>query len=535
MKRLQSFIARLFKIEPARDRTVTIIEPHTFRENVIRNKIWYRGDSAEIEQYFKKTARWDVEKARFWAAQAQGNVRKMHSGIVGIVVDRYKDIVLADMDAVDFGENQSTLNELWDKLYKESKLNEVIGAAITGVLASGDGAFKITADACSEYPIVEFYDAEDVEYIYLHSKLKEIKFYTTYKNGTKDLRLEETYGTGYIKYKLYDDYGKEVPLSLLPETAHLYDIGIEKDIMLAVPLKILESTKYKNRGKALFEGKTDVLDGLDEVISQWMDAIRMGRIKRYIPDNLIPRDPDTGEMMPANPFDNDFIALGDNMKEKANQQVEISQPQISYEAYVNSYSNFLDMVLQGIMSPSTLGIDLKKTDNAESQREKEKVTLHVRNKIVDALNEALPELFTVIIQTYDLMYGKLPGKYEPTVKFGEYASPDFGTTVDTVGKAKQYGIMSLETSVDQLYGDTWTDEEKEAEVEKLKIEQGIQDMQEPAVNLDAGNFHVNLEGGEVDAGKGRTKNVPNEPKGIPGNASNSKGAGADGNLRSGES
>ena len=82
MNRLQSFIARIFKIEPARDRTVTIIEPHTFRENVLRNKIWYRGDSAELEQYFQKTARWDVEKARFWAAHAQGNVRKMHSGIV---------------------------------------------------------------------------------------------------------------------------------------------------------------------------------------------------------------------------------------------------------------------------------------------------------------------------------------------------------------------------------------------------------------------------------------------------------------------
>ena len=31
------------------------------------------------------------------------------------------------------------------------------------------------------------------------------------------------------------------------------------------------------------------------------------------------------------------------------------------------------------------------------------------------------------------------------------------------------------------------------------------------------------------------KNVPNEPKGIPGNASNSKGAGADGYLRGRES
>lgn len=494
MNWFQNFIIRLFRIEPARDRPVTIIEPHTFRENVIRNKLWYQGDSATLEQYFKRTARWDLEKARFWAARAQGSVRKMHSGIVGTVVDRYKDIILSDLDAVDFGRENTLLQELWEDIYEKSRLNDIIGEAITGALASGDGAFKLTADECSPYPVIEFYDAENVDYVYVHSTLREIKFYTTYKNGSKELRLEETYGYGYIKYKLYDDSGKETPLDQLPETAHLVDIGIEGDLMLAVPIRIFTSTKYKNRGKALFDGKTDVLDGLDEVISQWMDAIRMGRIKRYIPDSLIPRDPETGELLPANPFDNDFIAIGDDMSEKANHQVEISQPQISYEAYVNSYSNFLDMVLQGIISPSTLGIDLKKTDNAESQREKEKVTLHVRNKIVDALNETLPELFRTILQCYDLMCGQAPGDYEITVKFGEYASPDFGTTVDTVGKAKQYGVMSLETSVDQLYGDTWTKKEKEAEVERLKAEQGIQELPEPGINMELGDFGVNTGG-----------------------------------------
>lgn len=510
MNWFQNFIIRLFRIEPARDRPVTIIEPHTFRENVIRNKLWYQGDSATLEQYFKRTARWDLEKARFWAARAQGSVRKMHSGIVGTVVDRYKDIILSDLDAVDFGRENTLLQELWEDIYEKSRLNDVIGEAITGALASGDGAFKLTADECSPYPVVEFYDAENVDYVYVHSMLREIKFYTTYKNGSKELRLEETYGYGYIKYKLYDNSGKETPLSQLPETAHLVDIGIEGNLMLAVPIRIFTSTKYKNRGKALFDGKTDVLDGLDEVISQWMDAIRMGRIKRYIPDSLIPRDPETGELLPANPFDNDFIAIGGDMSEKANHQVEISQPQISYEAYVNSYSNFLDMVLQGIMSPSTLGIDLKKTDNAESQREKEKVTLHVRNKIVDALNETLPELFRVILQCYDLMCGQAPGEYEVMVKFGEYASPDFGTTVDTVGKAKQYGVMSLETSVDQLYGDTWTKEEKEAEVERLKAEQGIQELLEPGINMEMGDFEVNT-GGELYEGKGKQPDIPDEP------------------------
>ena len=291
--------------------------------------------------------------------------------------------------------------------------------------------------------------------------------------------------------------------------------------MLAAPLRIFSSVKYKGRGKALFDSKTDVIDGLDEVISQWVDAIRMGRIKRYIPENLIPRDETTGELLPANPFDNDFIAIGDNMSEGASHQVEFSQPQISYEAYVNSYASFLDMVLQGIMSPSTLGIDLKKTDNAESQREKEKVTLHVRNKIVDALNETLPELAKKIMQCNDVMCNRTPGDYEPTVKFGEYASPDFSTTVDTVGKAKQYGIMSLETSVDQLYGDTWTEEEKEEEVARLKAEQGIAEVEEPGVNMAAGIFDVDL-GGDGDAGQGNEPNILDEPKGVPGAAAGSQ-------------
>ena len=512
MNWIQNFIVRLFRIEPARDRPVTIIEPHTFRENVIRNKLWYNGDSAELEQYFKKISKWDAEKARFWAAKAQGSVRKIHSGIVSIVIDRYKDIVLSDMDAVDFSDGKGPEQGLWEEIFKKSKLNDVIGEGITGVLASGDGAFKITADECSPYPIVEFYDAEDVDYVYIHSTLREIKFYTTYRTGSKELRLEECYGYGYVRYKLFDDTGEEVSLQMLPETKHLVDFGIEGDLMLAVPMKVLTSSRYKNRGKALFDGKTDVLDGLDEVISQWIDAIRMGRIKRYIPENLIPRDPDTGEMLPANPFDNDFIAIGDNMGEKANQQVVVSQPQISYEAYVNSYTSFLDMVLQGIMSPSTLGIDLKKTDNAESQREKEKVTLHVRNKIVDALNETLPELIATILKCYDLICGKTPGEYEASVKFGEYASPDFGTTVETVGKAKQYGVMSLEASVDQLYGDTWTEEEKEEEVERLKAEQGITEMEEPGVNLDAGSFKVNT-GGIGNGGQSREEKLPGRQKG----------------------
>ena len=316
-------------------------------------------------------------------------------------------------------------------------------------------------------------------------RIREIKFYTTYHKSSKEYRLEEIYGKGYVKYKLYDSDGREKDLKLLDETAGLSDIAFEGDFMMAVPFLVFPSNKYAGRGKALFDGKTDVIDGLDEVISQWLDAVRLGRIKRYIPEDLIPRDEETGQLLPANPFDNDFIAIGSSAGEDAKEQINISQPQISYEAYVNSYISFMDLVLQGIISPSTLGIDLKKTDNAESQREKEKVTLYVRGKIVDALNETIPALVSTALKSYDIMQKRHPGEYSPSVKFGEYASPDFDSTVDTIGKAKQFGIISIEASVEQLYGDTWTKEEKAQEVMRIKEEQGMTEIEEPTVDEDA--------------------------------------------------
>ena len=76
------------------------------------------------------------------------------------------------------------------------------------------------------------------------------------------------------------------------------------------------------------------------------------------------------------------------------------------------------------------------------------------------------------------------------VTFGEYANPSFESQVETVSKAKQGGIMSVEASVDELYGDTKDDEWKQEEVARLKAEQGISDMEEPALNMESDGFEV---------------------------------------------
>ena len=512
---LKNMIAKLFKIIPATDREITIKEPLTFHENVLKNKIWYRADPAEIEQFFKQVARWPSYQSRFWAATPHRTVRKIHSGIVQIVVDRYKDIITADLNEIDFGEEGdiTPTRDLWDEIASDNQFADLIGGAVAGVLSSGDGAFKISMDEeISGYPIIEFYEADAVEYVRNRGRLTEIKYYTRYPdpvNPAKEYRLEETYGKGYVSYKLFSEDGKEVPMDQLEQTAALEDTAFDGDFIMGVPLMFFSSGKWPGRGKALFDTKTDDIDALDEVISQWLDAVRKGRISRYIPEDMAPRDPNNGEIIKPNYFDNDYIAIGNSVKEGYSDKVEVVQPQISYEAYITSYSSFLDLVLQGIISPATLGIDLKKNDSSESQREKEKITVHVREKLVGVLDDVIPELVEKTMMVYDLMNGRHPAEYEVSAKFGEYAAPGFDSVVETVGKAKTYGVMSIDKSIDEMYGDTLSDEEKQEEIARIKEEQGITMMDDPSVSMAAGPFQVNEED-EDDDRNNRKKGLQND-------------------------
>jgi hypothetical protein len=473
---------KLLNIRPAKDNPITIYEPYTFQGNVLKNRIWYRGEASELDQFFKQSPRNNdlVSLSRFWAASPTegSNIRKIHSGLPSLIVDRLCDIVVADIETLDLQNEQ--LNALWEEISTENHFNDIIGKSIVETLVTGDGAFKISVDTnISLYPIIEVYGGENVDYTYKRGRLQEILFYITYQVENKSYKLQETYGKGYIRYSLFSEDGKEVDLNTIPDTAGLQDITFTGDFIMAVPMIFFKSAKFDNRGKSIYDTKTDNFDALDETISQWMDAIRDGRVKQYIPQDLVPRNAETGEILKPNPFDNRYIATGSSMAEDAKNEISIQQPDINYEAYVNTYASNLDMCLQGIISPSTLGIDLKKTDNAEAQREKEKTTLYTRGKIVDTLTEVIPELVNIVLKANDLLYSKAPGEYKATISFGEYASPSFDTIVETVGKAKSYGVMSTEQSVEELYGDTWTDEEKAEEVQRIKDESGVMQADEP--------------------------------------------------------
>lgn len=499
---IRNMVIKLLKIQPALDtRTIIIKEPLSHRANVMRNRLWYRGDPSELDQFYKQTALDAVSKSRFWAAVPSDDlyIRKIHSGLPAMIVDRLSDIVISDMDSIDLETEQQ--QNLWDAISEDNDFPKLLGEGIADTLIAGDGAFKVSVDTdISNYPLVEFFSGDQVEYKRKRGRLQEIIFFTDYTVSDKDrdgynpgnysqgkeYRLQETYGPGYVTYKLFDIKGKEVPLDAVPELAGLADATYTGDFIMAVPLQFFKSPKWPGRGKSILDNKADNFDALDEVISQWVDAIRAGRVQKYLPEDLIPRDPKTGALIRPNPFDNQFLKLNQVMaeKDKAN-TVDVVQPAIAYEAFVASYASTLDMCLQGIISPATLGSDLKKLDNAEAQREKEKATLYTRGKLIDALNQVIPQLVDIVLKVYDTMKRQAAKDYVASVTFGEYAAPDFGAVVEVVSKAKLTGIMSLEQAVDELYGDRWTDEEKAEEALRLKQEQGMIQADEPKSGDDA--------------------------------------------------
>lgn len=167
-----------------------------------------------------------------------------------------------------------------------------------------------------------------------------------------------------------------------------------------------------------------------------MDALRAGRAKTYIPECLVPHDPATGQILKPNPFDCRYFASDNDMSEKAENRINTDQPSIPHDSYLASYCTALDLCLQGVISPSTLGIDVKKLDNAEAQREKEKATLYTRNAIIEALQETLPDVVAACINAYHILLNQPIEVVEVEIPFGEYANPSFESQVETLSKAR---------------------------------------------------------------------------------------------------
>ena len=95
------------------------------------------------------------------------------------------------------------------------------------------------------------------------------------------------------------------------------------------------------------------------------------------------------------------------------------------------------------------------------------------------LQQVIPKLIQTVFDVISVKNNEQPSDIEAKVNFGEYANPSFESQVETVGKGRTAGIMSVEASVEELYGDTKDEGWKSIEVQRIKAQTGVETISEP--------------------------------------------------------
>ena len=109
-EKVRKFMRSFLRIQEAQTTNFNIQESMNYETTVFKNKIWYRGDSYELEQLYKQLQN---NNFSFWGSvpTVGMEIRKIHTGLPKIIVNKLADITLTDLNDISFEDR--SLNEIW--------------------------------------------------------------------------------------------------------------------------------------------------------------------------------------------------------------------------------------------------------------------------------------------------------------------------------------------------------------------------------------------------------------------------------------
>jgi|GEM_PF-5079896 len=481
--------------------------------------IWYEGKSENLKRFYTQNLTnlpnpsadfFTANQSYFWkVVAAEPQTKTTHSGLPHAIIDTLISIIGKPEIKV----NKKVLNEqtknyeIVEDLVLTDLLNEILKDnnfqtlmdqdQLPYMLAVGDGAFFINYDkSISDFPMIVFSDGRNIEFEYKENRVVAVKRKIYFVEDNKTYMLEEIRTT-----TLEEDEKTKTKKRIATIEYNLYELANEKgqvkqhvDLKTTEKTKGLEKTSYEcfnqfiavptiykldkttGRGKGMFSSKYDLLDDLDQNLSMSSTTTRRSAPVDYLPEELMEYD-DEGNRKKFNTFERKvFVYKNDlNSATGVNQaMIETKQPVLNFEQYSSQALEILHNILAGILSPATLGIDLARDNNATAQREKEKVTMITRDDLIDFQTETIEKLCNLLLKVYFNSQGnKAQAKedYEIFVNYPEYANPSFDSKLAVLAPVFASGAMSAKQYVNELWGDSLTEEEKEEEIKKLEERQ----------------------------------------------------------------
>ena len=451
--------------------------------NIEANRIWYLGDGDALLDWYTSQQTYGFaenpihnrnKRQYFWGMSVNEMVKRIHSGIPRALIDTTSNIVGMP--------NITSPDPRLDKIFEVNNFEFMLTQQSRPVtLAEGDGAWKINLNPkLSDCPLIEWYSAKDWVPMVKSNILLGMIFKSYYKNkDNKDYILYETRtlrpaGLA-IEYQLFrldkSNNLMSCEINEVPELDGLENQLIEGcKCLLAVPNKYYFDPLHPNRGKSIYDGKLDLFDMLDEILTQAGQTNRVSTPVEYYPVDLLKRGKKGQPILPAI-YNRQYVKIdstpdGDG---GVNNEIKTTQPDLNFDKYGQLYQDILSDILIGILSPSSLGIDIAKKDNADAQREKEKQSIFTRNTIIANETKALVKLCNMLLMCQDYLESAtmVEKDYQISVKYDEFANPSFESELQILGPAWNNGQISTERYASILWAGKLSDEELQAEIQWL--------------------------------------------------------------------
>lgn len=399
-------------------------------KRLLENSVWYTGIEQDLRYFYKKEAPKFYRNGEeseslnyFWAKNNDTDFRMIHSGFPQLICEKMVDLIVGNGYKIKVeGNDEVELQEEMDEILKDNKANILLSKSIEMESWSGGTSWKLSFNpSVSEYPIIEAWQPENYTNRIESGRVVEDIFYTYYEKGNMKYRLSEMYGVdktkgAYIDYKLeqlqFDTRGQAntepkwipVPLSELDETSELKRlefIGYFKRLSLYKPNKMPNSEfRYSSLGESDYAGSYGAFDAVDEIVSTWIQEFRDSKLNRYFPEEYMQTNNGTSSFPSG--FKKDHIVYSDTPSENVDKQkIMYEQGDLRTDKHEKSYKIWVTQILNNAgLSPLTVGITgLESIDSsAESQQEREKVSIRTRNKKIEIWKEFLEDILKTALE-----------------------------------------------------------------------------------------------------------------------------------------
>lgn len=482
--------------------------------------IWYLGDSDRLKNFFTRANAISYnmdplynenKKSYFWAVSStEHDIKRTHSGHPRNIVDTLVYIMTIPNITND-SDKTGVVNDNLHKILKANNFKQQITQQSRPLtLVEGWGAWKINWDKrLSDYPILLYYRADRVDFIYQSNQLRAIIYKDFFQDADgKNYVLYETRRLGdytdpetklvstslFIEKELYEitpaDQLIPCKLESLPQLKDIVPQIVIQNFkhFLGYPNIFYHDVSEEFYGRSIFTGKTDIFDDLDQCMSQGANAVRRSTVHEYFNTLYLETDPVTGLPIQPDAFDRKYIkyagATGADGTAAGSTPVQVVQPNINFTQYSEEERNLLLNAIAGIMSPATMGIDIAKKDNADAQREKEKVTIFTRNNLLDEEEPVFEHVCSDLLVAYELMNLKEGEQlscteYQINVQYPEFANDSWEKKLEAVQTGWSGGLLSDQMAIDLLHGDSISKETKDRELKFLKDQRAKSEQMTP--------------------------------------------------------